>query len=102
MTAPALAALRGRYDAVNIKLDKTGGLTEALAMAQEARELGFAIMAGCMVGTSLGMAPAVLIGQIGRLSSTSTGRCCWRGTASPGFVTRARRCIRRRRSCGAE
>ena len=58
-----LAALRGRYDAVNIKLDKTGGLTEALAMAGQARELGFAIMAGCMVGTSLSMAPAVLIGQ---------------------------------------
>ena len=58
-----LAALQGRYDAVNIKLDKTGGLTEALAMAREARELGFAIMAGCMVGTSLAMAPAALIGQ---------------------------------------
>ncbi len=58
-----LAALRDRYDAVNIKLDKTGGLTEALAMAQEARALDFRIMAGCMVGTSLAMAPAVLIGQ---------------------------------------
>ncbi|MGJ0510386.1 MAG: N-acetyl-D-Glu racemase DgcA [Methylocystis sp.] len=60
----SLAALRGRYDAVNIKLDKTGGLTEALAMAQAAREMGFAIMAGCMVGTSLAMAPATLIGQM--------------------------------------
>jgi L-alanine-DL-glutamate epimerase-like enolase superfamily enzyme len=59
----SLAALEGRYDAVNIKLDKTGGLTEALAMAQEARKAGFAIMAGCMVGTSLGMAPAVLLAQ---------------------------------------
>jgi L-alanine-DL-glutamate epimerase-like enolase superfamily enzyme len=58
-----LAALQGRYDAINIKLDKTGGLTEALAMAKEARERGFAIMAGCMVGTSLAMAPAILIGQ---------------------------------------
>ncbi|MGA8172414.1 MAG: enolase C-terminal domain-like protein, partial [Methylocystis sp.] len=58
-----LAELRNRYDAVNIKLDKTGGLTEALAMAWEARDLGFSIMAGCMVGTSLAMAPAVLIGQ---------------------------------------
>jgi len=58
-----LAALQGRYDAVNIKLDKTGGLTEALAMAIEARERGFAIMAGCMVGTSLAMAPAILIRQ---------------------------------------
>ncbi len=59
-----LTALRDRYDAVNIKLDKTGGLTEALAMAREARALGFTIMAGCMVGTSLAMAPAVLIGQL--------------------------------------
>lgn len=58
-----LAALRGRYDAVNIKLDKTGGLTEALAMREEARRLGFRIMIGCMVGTSLAMAPAVLLAQ---------------------------------------
>ena len=56
-----LAALRGRYDAVNIKLDKTGGLTEALATAAEAEALGFAIMIGCMVGTSLAMAPAMLL-----------------------------------------
>jgi L-alanine-DL-glutamate epimerase-like enolase superfamily enzyme len=60
----SLAALKGRYDAVNIKLDKTGGLTEALIMAERAQKLGFEIMAGCMVGTSLAMAPAVLIGQI--------------------------------------
>jgi L-alanine-DL-glutamate epimerase-like enolase superfamily enzyme len=59
----SLAALAGKYDAVNIKLDKAGGLTEALAMAKEARKAGFAIMAGCMVGTSLGMAPAVLLAQ---------------------------------------
>jgi L-alanine-DL-glutamate epimerase-like enolase superfamily enzyme len=59
----SLAGLEGRYDAVNIKLDKTGGLSEALAMAREAQARGFAIMAGCMVGTSLAMAPAVLIGQ---------------------------------------
>jgi L-alanine-DL-glutamate epimerase-like enolase superfamily enzyme len=59
----SLAKLEGKYDAVNIKLDKTGGLTEALAMAQAARKAGFAIMTGCMVGTSLGMAPAVLLAQ---------------------------------------
>ncbi len=59
----SLAALKGLYDAVNIKLDKTGGLTEALAMAAAARAMGFRVMAGCMVGTSLGMAPAALIGQ---------------------------------------
>ncbi len=56
-----LAALRGRYDAVNIKLDKTGGLTEALAVADAAEVLGFSIMVGCMVGTSLAMAPALLL-----------------------------------------
>jgi L-alanine-DL-glutamate epimerase-like enolase superfamily enzyme len=58
-----LAGLVGRYDAVNVKLDKTGGLTEALALAAEARRAGFAIMAGCMVGTSLAMAPALIIAQ---------------------------------------
>ncbi|MFY9658706.1 MAG: N-acetyl-D-Glu racemase DgcA [Methylocystis sp.] len=58
-----LEALCDRYDAVNIKLDKTGGLTEALAMVKEARNLGLKIMAGCMVGSSLAMAPAMLIGQ---------------------------------------
>lgn len=60
----SLEALEGRYDAVNIKLDKAGGLTEALAMAQAARLMGFQIMAGCMVGTSLAMAPAMLIGEM--------------------------------------
>ncbi|TQN59503.1 dipeptide epimerase [Agrobacterium tumefaciens] len=58
-----LAALRDRYDAINIKLDKTGGLTEALVMKAEAERLGFTIMVGCMLGTSLGMAPAVLAAQ---------------------------------------
>jgi L-Ala-D/L-Glu epimerase len=57
----SLEALRERYDAVNIKLDKTGGLTEALAMADAARALGFDIMVGCMVATSLSMAPAMLL-----------------------------------------
>jgi L-Ala-D/L-Glu epimerase len=56
-----LAALRDRYDAVNIKLDKTGGLTEALALADAAEALGFDIMVGCMVATSLSMAPAMLL-----------------------------------------
>jgi len=63
-TTDDLAALRGRYDAVNIKLDKTGGLTEALRMAREARRLGFRIMTGCMVATSLAMAPALLVAQL--------------------------------------
>ncbi|MBI1867546.1 MAG: dipeptide epimerase [Methylocystis sp.] len=59
----SLASLVGRYDAVNVKLDKAGGLTEALEMAAEARRMGFVIMAGCMVGTSLAMAPALLVAQ---------------------------------------
>jgi len=63
----SLAGLVGRYDAVNIKLDKTGGLTEALAMAAEAERLGFAIMVGCMVATSLSMAPAMLVAQRARV-----------------------------------
>ena len=63
----SLAALVGKYDAVNIKLDKTGGLTEALAMAQEAERLGFTLMVGCMVATSLAMAPAVLVAQRARV-----------------------------------
>lgn len=59
----SLSALRGKYDMVNIKLDKTGGLTEALALRDAARAAGFQVMVGCMVGTSLAMAPAVLVAQ---------------------------------------
>jgi len=62
----SLAGLGTRYDAVNIKLDKAGGLTEALAMAAEAERLGLAVMAGCMVATSLAMAPALLLAQKAR------------------------------------
>ena len=58
-----LAALKGKYDVVNIKLDKTGGLTEALALKQEALAQGYDVMVGCMVGSSLAMAPAVLVAQ---------------------------------------
>ncbi|MCK5070470.1 MAG: hypothetical protein KAR01_08000, partial [Desulfocapsa sp.] len=50
-------------DVVNIKLDKTGGLTEALKLQQQARKLNFGIMVGCMVATSLGIAPAMLLAQ---------------------------------------
>jgi L-alanine-DL-glutamate epimerase-like enolase superfamily enzyme len=57
----SLAALAGRYDAINVKLDKTGGLTEALATLAEAERLGFAIMVGCMLSTSLAIAPALLL-----------------------------------------
>ena len=61
--AENLNALVGLYDAVNIKLDKAGGLTAALRLRDRAKELGFQIMVGCMVGTSLAMAPAVLLAQ---------------------------------------
>ena len=62
-TAEDLDRLAGKYESVNIKLDKTGGLTEALALAAAAEARGFAIMVGCMIGTSLAMAPAVLVAQ---------------------------------------
>jgi L-alanine-DL-glutamate epimerase-like enolase superfamily enzyme len=62
----SLEGLRERYDAINIKLDKAGGLTEALAMADAAQALGFEIMVGCMVATSLAMAPAMLLAQQAR------------------------------------
>ncbi len=61
--AADLPSLLGLYDVINIKLDKSGGLTEALLLRDRARELGFGIMVGCMVGTSLAMAPAVLLAQ---------------------------------------
>lgn len=59
----SLAELRHKYDVVNIKLDKTGGLTEALNASRAARSAGFRVMVGCMVGTSLAMAPAMLVAQ---------------------------------------
>jgi L-alanine-DL-glutamate epimerase-like enolase superfamily enzyme len=62
-TRADLDRLAGKYDAVNIKLDKTGGLTEALALMNEAQARGLKIMVGCMVGTSLAMAPALLLAQ---------------------------------------
>jgi len=63
----SLPSLVGKYDAVNIKLDKTGGLTEALEMARDAERLGFSLMVGCMVATSLSMAPAMLLAQRARV-----------------------------------
>ncbi|KAA9010531.1 N-acetyl-D-Glu racemase DgcA [Histidinibacterium aquaticum] len=59
----SLPDLKGKYDMVNIKLDKTGGLTEALALKEAALAQGYRIMVGCMVGSSLAMAPAVLLAQ---------------------------------------
>ncbi len=59
----SLPGLRGKYDMVNIKLDKTGGLTEALALKAQAQAEGYGIMVGCMVGSSLAMAPATILAQ---------------------------------------
>jgi L-alanine-DL-glutamate epimerase-like enolase superfamily enzyme len=61
--AASLAGLLGKYDVVNLKLDKTGGLTEALRARDEARRLGLRVMVGCMISTSLSMAPAILVAQ---------------------------------------
>lgn len=60
-TSADLPRLRSRYEVINVKLDKTGGLTEALNLCARAREAGFKLLIGCMVGTSLGMAPARLL-----------------------------------------
>ncbi len=59
----SLPALKGKYDMVNIKLDKTGGLTEALALKTQAIAEGYGVMVGCMVGSSLAMAPATILAQ---------------------------------------
>ncbi len=63
----SLVRLRGRYQVLNIKLDKTGGLTEALCLKRAAEAAGFGIMVGCMVATSLAMAPALLVAQGARV-----------------------------------
>ncbi|NVK45109.1 MAG: dipeptide epimerase [Rhodobacteraceae bacterium] len=63
----SLPDLKGKYDVINIKLDKTGGLTEALELRKAARAEGYGIMVGCMVGTSLAMAPAVIVAQGARV-----------------------------------
>lgn len=63
-TRVSLPALAGKYQYINIKLDKTGGLTEALALAREAQARGFRLMVGCMAGSSLSMAPAFIIGGL--------------------------------------
>jgi L-alanine-DL-glutamate epimerase-like enolase superfamily enzyme len=59
-----LAWVKDLYQVVNVKLDKTGGLTEALALARDARDLGLSVMVGCMAGTSLAMAPGMVVGQL--------------------------------------
>lgn len=66
-TLADIPRLAGLFDVINIKLDKCGGLTEGLAMARAARAAGFEIMVGNMLGTSLAMAPAFLVGQLARI-----------------------------------
>ncbi|MBC6438895.1 MAG: dipeptide epimerase [Rhodospirillales bacterium] len=80
-----VAALADRYGMVNIKLDKTGGLTEALALRRAAQEAGLEIMVGCMVGTSLAMAPAMLVAQ-GASVVDLDGPLLMREDRSPGIV----------------
>ena len=63
-TSAGLTQIAGKYACVNIKLDKTGGLTEALTLAREAQNLGLSIMVGCMVSTSLSMAPAFMLSSL--------------------------------------
>ena len=65
-TAAELAELAARYECVNLKLDKTGGFSEGLRLATEARACGLDLMVGCMIATSLAMAPAVLLAQQAR------------------------------------
>jgi L-alanine-DL-glutamate epimerase-like enolase superfamily enzyme len=59
----SLAELAGKYDMINVKLDKTGGLTEALRLKEQATDQGYALMVGCMLATSLAMAPALVVAQ---------------------------------------
>jgi L-alanine-DL-glutamate epimerase-like enolase superfamily enzyme len=85
--AASLHRLAGRYDVVNLKLDKTGGLTEGLRAAMRAQELGFGLMVGCMVATGLAMAPAMLLAQLGRWCDLD-GPLLLARDREPGFVYR--------------
>ncbi len=84
-TAADLDGLAGRYDVVNIKLDKTGGLTEALTLAATARAKGFGLMVGCMVCSSLGIAPAMLLG--GQAAFVDLDGPLWLSADRTGGVT---------------
>jgi L-alanine-DL-glutamate epimerase-like enolase superfamily enzyme len=83
-TADDVAKLAGLFDIVNIKLDKCGGLTAALDMASRARELGLGIMVGNMMGTSIAMAPAFLVGQLSRVVDLD-GPLLLRGDRTPSI-----------------
>jgi L-alanine-DL-glutamate epimerase-like enolase superfamily enzyme len=80
-----VTGLVGRFNVVNIKLDKSGGLTEGLAMARQARSLGLDVMVGNMTGTVLAMAPSALVGQLCRVVDLD-GPIFLRNDRSPGAV----------------
>jgi len=82
-----LDAVAGRYSGINIKLDKAGGLTEALALAQTAEKHGLGLMVGCMAGTSLSMAPGFVIGALSQWRDLD-GPLLLRGDRAPGMVYR--------------
>ena len=86
----SLKHLAGKYDVVNIKLDKTGGLTEALALKREALAQGFEVMVGCMVGSSLAMAPATLVAQ-GASVTDQPG--CSRSSTQRAQVSSSNECL---------
>ncbi len=81
-----LTDVAGHYDYINIKLDKTGGLTEALLLAEEATAMGLGLMVGCMVGTSLAMAPAMLIGGLAERFVDLDGPLLLSRDREPGIV----------------
>ncbi|WP_321397069.1 N-acetyl-D-Glu racemase DgcA [Emcibacter sp.] len=81
----SLSHIRGRYSYINIKLDKTGGLTEALALAKDAQAMGLGIMVGCMTGTSLAMAPAMMIGALAEFCDLD-GPLLLARDRSPGLI----------------
>ena len=82
-----LAALAGRFQVANLKLDKCGGLTEALAMARRAREMGLGVMVGNMAGSSWAMAPAYIVGQLCEVVDLD-GPISLAGDRSPGVEYR--------------
>ena len=94
-------AQQGAFAGVNIKLDKTGGLTEALAMVAAAHARGFGIMVGSMVGTSLAMAPAMLLTPRANFVDLD-GPCSWPRIAPTDWSTRAASSCRRASPFGAD
>jgi len=91
-TLASLPQLIGRYQSINIKLDKTGGLTEALRLAHGASAAGLKVMVGCMGGSSLSMAPAFIVGQLGEMVDLD-GPLLLRADVQPGFVYQGSRML---------